>query len=102
MVFVGVYLGKAARARDQPPDGRRADRPTNVRDVMARQESGKAKSSSARADDAEERNPDRSEWADEAAKARSLDDPRRMPPRDAAGMPSSGDRYAADEDPRDR
>lgn len=32
----------------------------------------------------------RGDWADEAAKARSLDDPRRQPPRDAAGMPSSG------------
>ncbi|MFD0970116.1 hypothetical protein [Plantactinospora endophytica] len=68
--------------------------------MMARHKSGKAKSGPARADEAEQQNPDRSEWADEAAKARSLDDPRRMPPRDAVGMPSSGERYS--EDPRDR
>ncbi|MEE6305486.1 hypothetical protein V1634_01380 [Plantactinospora veratri] len=68
---------------------------------MARQKPGKAKSGSARADEAgQQQNPDRSEWADEAAKARSLDDPRRTPPRDAVGMPSSGERYS--EDPRDR
>ncbi|MFY1673520.1 hypothetical protein ACN27G_26750 [Plantactinospora sp. WMMB334] len=67
---------------------------------MAREKSGKGKSGSARGDDAGQQNPDRSEWADEAAKARSLDDPRRMPPRDAAGMPSSGDRYSRD--PRDQ
>ncbi|MFY1688319.1 hypothetical protein [Plantactinospora sp. WMMB782] len=66
---------------------------------MARHKSGKAKSSSARADDAGQQAPDRSEWADEAAKARSLDDPRRMPPRDAVGMPSIGERYS--DDPRD-
>ncbi|AVT31352.1 MULTISPECIES: hypothetical protein [unclassified Plantactinospora] len=68
---------------------------------MARQKSGKAKSGPARADEAgQQQNPDRSEWADEAAKARSLDDPRRTPPRDAVGMPSSGERY--NDDPRDR
>lgn len=66
---------------------------------MARDRSGKAKPSSAHPDDAGKPKPDRSEWADEAAKARSLDDPRRVPPRDAVGMPSSGERYS--EDPRD-
>ncbi|GGM11389.1 MULTISPECIES: hypothetical protein [Micromonospora] len=42
--------------------------------------------------------PDRSEpdkerdWADEAARARTADDPRARAPRDATGTPSTGDR----------
>lgn len=67
---------------------------------MAHHKPGKSKSTPSPADDAGERQPDLSEWTDEAAKARTLDDPRRMPPRDSTGLPSSGDRYA--EDPRDR
>ncbi|ROT34064.1 hypothetical protein EF879_04130 [Micromonospora sp. HM5-17] len=60
---------------------------------MARQKSGKSKSTAPTGEKAtEERRPDPRTWADEAAKARSLDDPRRMPPRDAAGLPSSGER----------
>lgn len=30
-------------------------------------------------------------WADEAAKARTADDPRAVAPRDRAGLPSTGD-----------
>lgn len=30
------------------------------------------------------------DWADEAAQARTADDPRAMAPRDAAGRPSQG------------
>ncbi|MFC6018491.1 hypothetical protein ACFP2T_20055 [Plantactinospora solaniradicis] len=68
---------------------------------MARQKSGKSKSSqSSTGDAAKQQTPDLSEWTDEAAKARTIDDPRRMPPRDSTGLPSSGDRYT--EDPRDR
>ncbi|MER7888602.1 hypothetical protein ABTX15_02125 [Micromonospora sp. NPDC094482] len=37
---------------------------------------------------AAERNKD---WADNAAHARTADDPRAMAPRDAAGRPSTGD-----------
>ncbi|MBE1485428.1 hypothetical protein [Plantactinospora soyae] len=67
---------------------------------MGRQKSGKSKSSQTSATEVGERTPDLSEWTDEAAKARTIDDPRRMPPRDSTGLPSSGDRYT--EDPRDR
>ncbi|SCG62661.1 hypothetical protein [Micromonospora halophytica] len=37
-----------------------------------------------------ERNRD---WADEAAEARTADDPRAMTPRDAAGRPSNGRQF---------
>lgn len=45
------------------------------------------------------RNPDeedlarvrRGNWADEASKARTADDPRAVAPRDRAGYPSTGD-----------
>ncbi|MCW3814514.1 hypothetical protein ONA91_08590 [Micromonospora sp. DR5-3] len=33
------------------------------------------------------------EWADEAAQARTADDPRAMSPRDAAGRPSNGRQF---------
>jgi hypothetical protein len=33
----------------------------------------------------------RGNWADEASKARTADDPRAVAPRDRAGMPSTGD-----------
>lgn len=32
-------------------------------------------------------------WADEAAQARTADDPRAMSPRDAAGRPSNGRQF---------
>ncbi|MEV6377027.1 hypothetical protein FXF53_14680 [Micromonospora sp. WP24] len=37
-----------------------------------------------------ERNKD---WADDAAHARTADDPRTMAPRDAGGRPSTGERF---------
>ncbi|MFJ6198746.1 hypothetical protein [Micromonospora sp. NPDC092111] len=37
-----------------------------------------------------ERSPD---WADEAAQARTADDPRASTPRDAAGRPSNGRQF---------
>ncbi|MET7749122.1 hypothetical protein [Micromonospora sp. NPDC005367] len=37
-----------------------------------------------------ERNKD---WADNAAHARTADDPRAMAPRDSGGHPSTGDRF---------
>ncbi|MEE6263895.1 hypothetical protein [Plantactinospora sonchi] len=60
---------------------------------MARHKSGKSKSTGADEQKTEERGPDSKRWTDEAAKARSLDDLRRIPPRDATGLPSSGERY---------
>ncbi|MEV5690167.1 hypothetical protein [Micromonospora globbae] len=39
---------------------------------------------------AAERNKD---WADRAAHARTADDPRAVAPRDAAGRPSTGERF---------
>ncbi|ASW53350.1 hypothetical protein [Plantactinospora sp. KBS50] len=32
-------------------------------------------------------------WADEAAQARTADDPRTVTPHDAEGIPSTGDRF---------
>lgn len=41
--------------------------------------------------DRQERDPKRNrDWADEAARARTADDPRAMAPRDAGGRPSQG------------
>lgn len=60
---------------------------------MARQKSGKSKSTANPEQKAGEHGPDPKRWTDEAAKARSLDDLRRIPPRDATGQPSSGERY---------
>jgi|GEM_PF-5094577 hypothetical protein len=60
---------------------------------MARQKSGKSQPTTPKDEQtSEKRGPDPRTWADEAAKARSLDDLRRMPPHDAAGIPSSGER----------
>ncbi|MEH1015294.1 hypothetical protein V6U90_19535 [Micromonospora sp. CPCC 206060] len=38
-----------------------------------------------------EQDRQRGDWADEAAMARTADDPRAMAPRDRAGRPSTGD-----------
>jgi hypothetical protein len=66
---------------------------------MSRQKPGKSKSTPTSTDDAGQRTSDLSEWTDEPAKARSLDDPRE-PPRDSVGLPSSGERYS--QNPRNR
>jgi len=42
-------------------------------------------------DEEEKRRYREGTWADEAAKARTADDPRAMAPRDRAGRPSTGD-----------
>jgi hypothetical protein len=68
---------------------------------MGRQKSGKSKSSQPSTAEAEkQQTPDLSKWTDEAAKARTLDDSRLIPPRDPTGLPSSGARYV--EDPHDQ
>ncbi|MBO4208791.1 hypothetical protein [Micromonospora echinofusca] len=41
--------------------------------------------------DPERRTEQDRDWADEAAMARTADDPRAMAPRDRAGRPSTGD-----------
>jgi hypothetical protein len=38
---------------------------------------------------------DEGDWADQAAQARTADDPRAMAPHDATGTPSTGDRPGA-------
>ncbi|MGI5211694.1 hypothetical protein [Plantactinospora sp. CA-290183] len=60
---------------------------------MTRQEPARSEPTTAAPEAEEERQEEpggRGDWADEAAKARSLDDPRRLPPHDSAGLPSSG------------
>lgn len=69
---------------------------------MGRQKSGKSKSAPpSTAEAGKQQTPDLSKWTDEAAKARTLDDPRLIPPRDPTGLPSSGERYT-DDDTHDR
>lgn len=41
--------------------------------------------------DGSQRDPAAEDWADEAARARTSSDPRRVAPHDAAGVPSTGD-----------
>ncbi|MDM4722273.1 hypothetical protein QTQ03_22775 [Micromonospora sp. WMMA1363] len=56
---------------------------------MAQQQRGSRQQAAAR--DRREQDSERTrDWADEAAQARTADDPRAMAPRDAAGRPSQG------------
>ena len=66
---------------------------TIARYVMTRQEPAGSEPTAAETAENESRKKraDQRDWADEAAKARTTDDPRRRSPHDSAGVPSSGD-----------
>ena len=56
---------------------------------MAQQQQGSRQQTAER--DRQEQDAERNrDWADEAAEARTADDPRAMAPRDAGGRPSQG------------
>ncbi|GAB3817187.1 hypothetical protein [Micromonospora zhanjiangensis] len=55
--------------------------------------SGQGRQAAAKAtDDRRPSEPGGDDWADEAARARTADDPRVMSPHDAGGVPSTADR----------
>ncbi|KIR64839.1 hypothetical protein ABUL04_26975 [Micromonospora harpali] len=60
---------------------------------MARRQD-RSKQQTAERDEQRERDAERSrDWADEAAQARTADDPRAVAPHDAAGRPSNGRQF---------
>ncbi|MFF3867490.1 hypothetical protein [Micromonospora sp. NPDC001898] len=60
---------------------------------MGRQQD-RSRQQTAERDERRERDAERGrDWADEAAQARTSDDPRTVSPRDAAGRPSNGRQF---------
>lgn len=86
---------------DRPADAAKSARTGGAEEALGtarsprsgagRHPDGNRRSGDERGADRARRGPTGEEWADEAARARSASDPRRIAPHDAAGVPSTGD-----------